>query len=438
MHNIKDTDVNNSEDSTDSMNQRPCSRLDKLKTDECEKDATPELSSDVDSLSCQDEGSPCKILADSDSKDCAQRDPSFPVKNSSEESVVKSDTGRMIASPSDLCNSDSCGVAFSDNSSCAVDTVFFKENTYTISKSESTSTASANSSHKISFSTECSDNVHFESMDNEKICKVNGLNSLNVKRFDSDSDLPDFSFLKKTGESYLDREQEQSNTDLTSLDQCKLPETGTISPKFERMARPQKRPYNSLDVSDDEKLSKVERTEKKLRLKRQRVKKTLPEFPADYSEEKKSHDSTTDNLLSKDIPVNEWDGLPILALSRNSKKDKTENQSTKVDLDDKEIVKEKNQIQQVHIDMEKRETFVKPKKRVYSFKKSAKKTKRQSILSFLTLSEQEACYKDQMEVNSDDTDSLDCVVIDGLDDLEEPEFRDEETSGIESEISCLR
>lgn len=435
MHNIKDTGVNHSEDSTDSMNQRQCSRLDKLKTDECEKDAAPELSSDMDSLSCQDEGSPCKILAESGFRDCAQRDSSFPVKSSSEESVVKSDTGRMIASPSDLCNSDSCGVAFSDNSSCAVDTVFFKENTYTISKSESTSTASANSNHKISFSTECSDNVHFESMDNEKICKINGLNSLNVKRFDSDSDLPDFSFLKRTGESYLGREQEQSNTDLTSLDQGKLLETGTVSPTFERMTRPQKRP---LDVSDDEKLCKVERTEKKLRLKRQRVKKTLPEFPADYSEEKESHDSTTDNLLSKDIPVNEWDGLPILALSRNSKKDKTENQSTKVDFVDKEMVKEKNQIQQVHIEMAKKETFVKPKKRVYSFKKSAKKTKRQSILSFLTLSEQEACYKDQVKVDSDDTDSLDCVVIDGLDDLEEPEFRDEETSGIESEISCLR
>lgn len=78
---------------------------------------------------------------------------------------------------------------------------------------------------------------------------------------------------------------------------------------------------------------------------------------------------------------------------------------------------------------------------MFSFKKasSSNKVKRQSILNFLSLSEQEELSGDTAGVEQDfrDSDSLESVIIDGLDDLKEPKFKDGESEAIEVEINSL-
>lgn len=165
----------------------------------------------------------------------------------------------------------------------------------------------------------------------------------------------------------------------------------------------------------------------------------LDPLPVLSSSQNRRNDKS-EKTSSKDIPVNDLDPLPVLSFSRNRKNEKG----------NKCIETDSMSIDQVTSDCRKIELFKRPQNksfgknkepRVFSFKKasSSNKVKRQSILNFLSLSEQELSG-DSASVEEDfrDSDSLESVIIDGLDDLKEPKFKDDESEAIEIEINCLR
>lgn len=220
-----------------------------------------------------------------------------------------------------------------------------------------------------------------------------------------------------------------------------------------------------MSASDEDSLPK-DQDEKRLKLKRQRVKQILPKISDDQLDisqfQKRAQKNSLKDIQAndldplpelssrnrrndksektsyKDIPVNDLDSLPVLSSSRNRKNEKG----------NKCIETDSVNIDPVTSDCRKIELFKRPQNksveknnepRVFSFKKasSSNKVKRQSILNFLSLSEQEELSGDTAAVEEDfrDSDSLESVIIDGLDDLKEPKFKDGESEAIEVEIN---
>lgn len=471
-------DVYNFEDSSDSTEHRKTCKSSMLKDigfDGGGLSLDSRLSSeDGDLHPCQDKGSPSKILADSAPRDCARMDLDFSSsRSSSEQSLVnceRNDRTESTLSVKSTKTLDSCVVSVdSDDSSCAVDSGFFKQNVCRSSKGEVDFSESANSSsnayiQKTEVSFEYNVNFGGEKSEND---------SLSMTRPGSDSDLPDFSFLKrKTRASCLNQVEEKDYEELQkNQDQFDImiqgPEIGPARLSAGEVTRSQKRPFSTMSASDEDSLPK-DQDEKRLKLKRPRVKQILPEI-SDYQQEISQFQKSAQKNSLKDIQANDLDPLPELS-SRNRRNDKSEKTSSKEipvnDLDPLPVLSSsrnrKNEkgnkcietdsvnIDPVTSDCRKIELFKRPQNksveknnepRVFSFKKasSSNKVKRQSILNFLSLSEQEELSGDTAGVEEDfrDSDSLESVIIDGLDDLKEPKFKDGESEAIEVEINSL-
>lgn len=507
--NLRPPDVYNFEDSSDSTDHRKTCKSSMLIENGFDGGGLSldsRLSSeDDDLLPCQDKGSPSKILADSAPRDCARRDLDFSSsRSSSEQSLVNSERNDRMESTLSVKSTetfDSCVASVdSDDSSCAVDSGFFKQNVCSSSIGEVSSSDSVNSSsnaylQKTKVSLEY--NVKFGGEKSEN-------DSLSMTRLGSDSDLPDFSFLKrKTRASCVNQVEEKDYEELQkNQDQCDMmiqgSETGPALLSAGEVTRSQKRPFSTMGASDEDSLPK-DQDEKRLKLKRPRVKQILPQISDDHLEinqfqksaEKNSlkdiqandldplpelssrnrRNDKSENTSSKDIQANDSDPLPVLTSSRNRRNDKSEKTSLKDipvnDLDSLPVLSlsrnRKNEkgnkcietdsvdIDPVSSNCRKIELFKRPQNksvrkikepRVFSFKKasSSNKVKRQSILNFLSLSEQEELTGDTASVEEDfkDSDSLESVIIDGLDDLKEPKFKDDESEAIEIEINGLR
>lgn len=431
-------------------------------------------SEDGDLHPCQEKGSPSKILADSAARDCARMDLDFSSsRSSSEQSLVnceRNDRTESTLSVKSTKTLDSCVVSVnSDDSSCAVDSGFFKQNVCRSNRGEVDFSESANSSSNAYIQkTEVSlgYNVKFGGEKSEN-------DSLSMTRPGSDSDLPDFSFLKrKTRASCLNQVEEKDYEELQkNQDQFDIViqglEIGPARLSAGEVTRSQKRPFSTMSASDEDSLPK-DQDEKRLKLKRPRVKQILPEI-SDYQLEISQFQKSAHKNSLKDIQANDLDPLPELS-SRNRRNDKSEKTSSKEipvnDLDPLPVLSSsrnrKNEkgnkcietdsvnIDPVTSDCRKIELFKRPQNksveknkepRVFSFKKasSSNKVKRQSILNFLSLSEQEELSGDTAGVEEDfrDSDSLESVIIDGLDDLKEPKFKDGESEAIEVEINSL-
>jgi hypothetical protein len=244
---------------------------------------------------------------------------------------------------------------------------------------------------------------------------------------------------------------------------------GSASPKLDRTkyVRPEKRPLCMVQTSDEEFVNKEERMERRSKLKRQRMKLKVPVFSTDHEQDRTGDSSVGGNKAwntegaTSDVQVNEWDGLPVLSSSRNSKREKSDkdnserahsaadyqsvaasDQSSKIKTEVTEIPKDGNLEEIELFKRPKNDNFKEDRKpRIFSFKKSCSSSivKRQSILNFLTLQEPIEIGDDKSEVHVEcrDSDSLDCVIIDGLEDLKEPEFKDDESQSIEEEIDKL-
>lgn len=473
-------DVYNFEDSSDSTKHRKTCKSSMVKDNGFDGSGLSLdsilTSEDGDLHPCQEKGSPSKILADSAPRDCARMDLDFSSsRSSSEQSLVncerndRTESTLFVKSTKTL---DSCVVSVdSDDSSCAVDSGFFKQNVCRSNKGEVDFSESANSSSNAYIQkTEVSlgYNVKFGGEKSEN-------DSLSMTRPGSDSDLPDFSFLKrKTRASCLNQVEEKDYGELQKnqdqFDTCIMiqgPEIGPARLSAGEVTRSQKRPFSTMSASDEDSLPK-DQDEKRLKLKRPRVKQILPEI-SDYQLEISQFQKSAQKNSLKDIQANDLDPLPELS-SRNRRNDKSEKTSSKDipvnDLDPLPVLSSsrnrKNEkgnkcietdsvnIDPVTSDCRKIELFKRPQNksveknnepRVFSFKKasSSNKVKRQSILNFLSLSEQEELSGDTAGVEEDfrDSDSLESVIIDGLDDLKEPKFKDGESEAIEVEINSL-
>lgn len=471
-------DAYNFEDSSDSTKHRKTSKSSMVKDNGFDGSGLSLdsilTSEDGDLHPCQEKGSPSKILADSAPRDCARMDLDFSSsRSSSEQSLVnceRNDRTESTLSVKSTKTLDSCVVSVdSDNSSCAVDSGFFKQNVCRSKKGEVDFSESANSSSNAYIQkTEVSlgYNVNFGGEKSEN-------DSLSMTRPGSDSDLPDFSFLKrKTRASCLNQVEEKDYEELQkNQDQLDImiqgPEIGPAQLSAGEVTRSQKRPFSTMSASDEDSLPK-DQDEKRLKLKRPRVKQILPEI-SDYQLEISQFQKSAQKNLLKDIQANDLDPLPELS-SRNRRNDKSEKSSSKeIPVNDlgplpvlsfsrnrenekgnKCIETDSVNIDPVTSDCRKIELFKRPQNksvgknkepRVFSFKKasSSNKVKRQSILNFLSLSEQEELPGDTAGVEEDfrDSDSLESVIIDGLDDLKEPKFKDGESEAIEVEINSL-
>lgn len=462
------TKIADVKDYSDSVDQRSAGRT----SGESDRDISPVSrgSSQADFPLCQERGSPSKILAESALID--GRESGFSSKSSLEQILHRSKDRKTLDLPMKSKESFASNVVIASegSSSCAVDSGFFRQN------SSSCSVASANSNSGSGLqSTDLSEVQKSVEIDERRCSSLSKTNSLSVTHLDSDSDLPDFSFLKRTSISSHEKQREvtrsadsEDHSDRSDVVIQAL-EEGPVSPKFDRTknVRPEKRPLCLLETSDEDSMNKDGGMEKRSKLKRQRVKRNFPVFPADQKEDKTCESSvdrnkplTTEGTASRDVQVNEWDGLPVLSSSRNSKKEKSEKnklENTQTTFDFQSVAtsdwssKTRTEVKEIPKDGNsgKIELFKNPKNnsvaedrkpRVFSFKKScsSNEMKRQSILNFLTLQEPEEVSEERSEVLVDvdcrDSDSLDCVIIDGLDDLKEPEFKDDESQSIEKEI----
>ncbi|XP_061174037.1 uncharacterized protein LOC133183101 [Saccostrea echinata] len=466
--NSKAADVYDFDDSRDSMDTKNNFDSVEVSNDECDQHTStePRLSSEADGQCCQDRGSPSKILAEIASRNCTDFDHSS--RSSSGESLtdrIRDKNIHVSDSSGKSSERDSSVVIESDSSStCAVDTTFFKQNNNSKSGSNPvTMETSSNESNKLK--------PDSDEMEDSGRAQLTSNNSYRDTLLNSYSELPEISFLKRTSKSLLENQREGTlNTDSSDNSDTEViiqdSKGGPDSPKFDRAVgvRARKRPSCVLNSSTEDSVCKEQGGDKRSKLKRQRVKHTLPEFSTDQSEDIDNLPNVEERISSKDVEVNEWDGLPVLSSSRNSKReknDKNSNKNTGIEFKDEILTTVSHQDEAKPVESSdpmdqsgsrKIVLFKRPrtnnvkkdtKPRVFSFKKSSNssKVKRQSILNFLTLSQQqEPCEEEKDEVEGDGTDSgsLDCVIIDGLDDLREPEFKDDESKAIENEMNDLR